>query len=205
MNILLEKSLMDCHCFGVDSLVLKDAPQMIRIFVARRDHLLYKNLPWKGSSGTMSVGMHRHHCDVTLMPLLGVVENIELCFNNEEGHPAPMYSYRFRSHLRDRDVGGFEPIDGYGVSLMTRRTLIDKPLFMQASKLHTIYVPYGSIAAWMVWEGTEDPEYSPLVYSNDISLAKFDFSGLDLPMTRERLAEDLALLGMRNYPVPENA
>lgn len=63
MNILLERSLINCHCEGMDSLVVKDAPGMVRIFIARHDHQLWRNDPTTMKTARMSVALHKHHCD----------------------------------------------------------------------------------------------------------------------------------------------
>lgn len=51
---------------------------------------------------------------------------------------------------------------------------------MDASQLHTIYVPKGKTAAWWVLEGAEWPEYRHICYTNNTN---FDPSYLYEEMT----------------------
>ena len=62
---------------------------------------------------------------------------------------------------------------------------------MRASDLHTVYVPPGETAAWVVAEGAEDPAYRPVTYSDD-KLENFDFAGLYEPASDEFVALKLA-------------
>lgn len=191
-NILLEKSLMNCHCEGMDSLVLKDAPNMVRMFVARNNHELWRNSV--DDKYRFSVALHRHHCDVTLHPVFGNIYNVSVSDNVDDGEILWLKSWKYRSPILLGDTGGFEPVDPMvmPINLLSRK--IEAPLYLRANELHTIYVPSGQPAAWYVWEGDENPDHSSIVYSNDNDLGKFNFSKLDQPMTEARLKEDLAML-----------
>lgn len=196
-DIILEKSLIDCHCKGLDSLVLKDGPGMIRMFIARPEHELWRNNP--GTFGyNFSVGLHRHHCDITLMPVLGEVYNVMPATNIHDSLTSAvrMRSYRYTSHILDSDKAGFDPIEEEGILMPLGMHRLLAPWFMKATQLHSIYVPHHQTAAWFVWEGQENRNHNSLVYSND-DLTQFDFSGMDRPMEMGRLREDLAIIGVR--------
>jgi hypothetical protein len=219
MNILLEKSLINTHCYGMDSLVLKDGPNMIRMFIARPEHELWRNglvgMPAYGLRGgdiqltkDFSIAMHRHHCDVTLQPIMGQVFNIlpEVSSAGEDAPrwkmPVPMRTYRYHSPiLEGAKKGGFQAVDTGEITLALAGHIIDRPTFMPAEQLHTIYVPRNQSAAWYVWEGKEKAKHNDIVYSN-AQLENFDFSKLDLPMTEDRLQDDLALINVRHYSSP---
>ena len=73
---------------------------------------------------------------------------------------------------------------------------VTAPLYMPAHKMHSVYVPKGQTAAWFIWEGEENPGHNNICYS-DSNLLDFDFSQLDLPMTADRLRQDLEIIGVR--------
>lgn len=188
-NVILEKSLANCHCRGLDSLVIKDAPRMVRVFVARRDHELYHNHPFR--TMPLSIAVHRHHCDVTLMPIAGEPFNVAL--GSSSPFAGRLRAFRYSSPILGE--GRFGAVD----ETVSRSLVIDPmsgPLFLRADEMHTVYVPKGETAAWMVWEGDESDEYDPVVYS-DAHLENFDFSGINQPMTEARLREDLAILNVK--------
>lgn len=199
-DILLEKSLVDCHCLGMDSLVIKGPPNMVRMFIARPDHQLWRNSishnETLSSRYDFSVALHRHHCDVTLMPILGSVVNVTPATCSPAA-TVPMRSFKYFSPITDEEgEGGFESVDPHPIPIGLNERLIEAPLYMKAAQLHTVYVPRGQVAAWFFWEGAENRNHNSIVYSN-ADLTNFDFSVLDKPMTMTRLREDLAIIGVR--------
>lgn len=198
MNVLLEKSLINCHCFGMDSLVIKDGPGMVRMFIARKDHFLYRNeIGREDSYYQFSVGLHRHHCDITLMPLFGNISNITFAnryTDKEQRFLRQVSPFKYESPISGGH-GSFQKMDGPITAALTYER-IKGPTHMSAERAHTVHVPYGETAAWLVWEGAENPDHQSITYSDD-DLTKFDFSQTNLPMTPERLTENLALLNVR--------
>lgn len=193
MNILLEKSLINTHCRELDSIVVKDAPGMVRMFIARRHHELWRNDPSQALA--FSVALHKHHCDVTLMPVFGTIYNV---LGGTHGDSVVLLKpYRYKSPILAEESGGFAALDNTFMPISLVKNEFSTPVFMRSVTAHTIYVPRYKEAAWWVWEGMEDPNYSPIVWSND-SLETFDFGELNRPMTEERLQEDLALIGVRH-------
>jgi len=198
MDIVLEKSLINVHCKGMDSIVVKDAPGMVRIFVARQDHELWRNNPdegYKPAAGeTWSVALHKHHCDVTLMPILGEVYNVLGTLRQVE-NSVSMRPYRYKTPIGSHE-GKFELLDTTWINLHLMKYPLTGPKFLKANIPHSVYVPKNRPAAWWIWEGAEDPNYMPTVWSND-ELENFSFEGYNLPMTEERLQETLQLIGVR--------
>lgn len=193
-KVMLERSLKNCHCDGLSSLVIKDAPQMVRIFLARSHHRLDRNLVAPGRTiSEFSVALHRHHCDVTLMPLFGDIYNIGLS-SAEDAVTVRMSSFLYRSPISGGE-GAFTVVDRAMLPMRLKAERLNRPIQMAANYLHTVYVPYGTTAAWMVWEGEEDAGYNPIVYSN-ADLAKFDFTGLSQPMAEAEIRADMEMLGV---------
>lgn len=81
---------------------------------------------------------------------------------------------------------------------------LTKRLTLRAKDMHTIYVPKGESAAWVVCEGKEDPSYakSPFVWSNDRDLEHFDWSGLYQPMTADYVQQTLDVCAAIGGPIP---
>ena len=185
---LQQGSLMNCHARGVDSLVLKGAPQMVRIFLARPDHEL-----WSKEGEPLALGLHAHHCDVTLIPLFGPVENarVDLFPPRHPRHVRRLTPYHYHSPIRG-EAGSFLSM-GNRRSFTLRYVPLELPVSLKASELHTVSVPKGQLAAWMVVEGKEDRNYLPITYS-DADLTRFDFNGMYQPISAERLEEDIILL-----------
>lgn len=177
---LAAKSIVNCHAMGVDSVVLA-GPNMTRAFVAHKDHELWRNLP---GENIMSVGYHAHHCNVRLVPIYGSVFNLSVMRSELRVSPKGRYrEFMYQSPIRGKKGEFVSTGLRYEFSPWIHR--MSKPVEMQAKEVHTIYVPRGEEAAWYVFEGDEDPIYTPLTWSN-ADLEKFDFAPLYQPMTVER-------------------
>lgn len=184
---LAAKSIVNCHAMGVDSLVMADpyGSKMARVFIAHKDHELWRNLP---GESIMSVGYHAHHCDVLLKPIYGAVFN--LLVRPSELRLSPKGCYRefmYQSPITG-EKGTFVATGNRCEFSPWIVRLSKKTIEMKAKEVHTIYVPRGEEAAWYVFEGAEDPIYTPLTWSN-ANLEKFDFKPLYQPMTVERYRE----------------
>lgn len=191
-DLMVERSLINSHCVGMDSIVFTAAPRMLRVFIARREHELWRN----GSQGmrglqAMSVAFHPHHCDVTLIPIFGKVYNITPGIGDVG--LGSLQAFHYQSPIGAHE-GKFVPVQRVAPRF-ARASTLRFPTYMPASQLHTVYVPKGEAAAWWVFEGAEDEQYDGVVYSN-AALETFDFSTINLPMTHERLREDLAMIGV---------
>lgn len=195
-NIILEKSLINSHCEGMDSLVIKDGPGMVRMFIARPEHQLWRNNPAVFDS-VFSIGLHAHRCDITIMPVVGEVYNVVTTTKKDMVSLVPMRSFTYKSPILHGGHGSFEHLDENDIPIALIRERMTGPVFMPAHKIHSVYVAQGKPAAWFIWEGAENTTHRPVCYSN-ADLLQFDFSKLDQPMTLDRLRQDLEIIGVRN-------
>ncbi len=145
----------------------------------------------------LSIAIHPHRRDILLLHVFGTV--INHAFALEERHDVrprvALDAYRYVSPILQ---GTGEFTRGATVPLVFdySTTLHDAvpdwaryggndalrgQLFLPAKALHTVYVPRGETAAWLVEEGDPDPEYDSTCFSND-DLSRFDFSGMYEPM-----------------------
>lgn len=178
--------LSNCHCRGLDSVVLStfdSGRPRARMFVAQEHHELWRNHPgWP-----MSIAFHSHRAAISLQWLHGPVWNVR-------GKPGgDLRPFRYESAIVG-DHCGFVPTEGPGFSFGDAEQLIGR-IDMLASTYHTIFVPKGLTAAWLVYERQLDPDYSPIVYSN-ADLASFDGSDLYRPMSEaecDRVVRDAAV------------
>lgn len=175
---IASQSLINCHAYGLDSIVLDDTPgAMVRVFLARRLHDMWKNELPLGRE--MSVGFHAHHCDVKLMPIYGRVWN---CLATPAPGLTPLYAFDYHSKIRE-GKGGFVRAAQKDRTFKIEMTEIQGSLSLKAWDIHSIYVPQSHQAAWVVFESKENPWYEPITYSNNPRLAEEKFGGLYCPMS----------------------
>ncbi len=208
MELILSKSLINCHAFGVDSILFDDTPgRRVRMFIANENHVLWKNDLYDGEwqndgkylpFNKMSVAFHPHHCDLEL-------ECIKGGFRNFTAYTFPKWQmdkwednmkfccdtfyldeYLYKSKINCGECK-FEKSET-NVCLGTSFSCYKNGDFlkMKADTLHTIFVWKGQFCAWMVYEGKEDPNYQPICYSNR-DLLTFDDSNLYKSMNKEYL------------------
>lgn len=187
------KAFRNCHADGLHSIVLHDeTSNRVRIFYATANHSLWRNR----AGHTFSVAIHPHHCDIQLIGLFGKVMNDTYALvPNPNGD---FYEQEYQSAITT----------GTGKMVMTGRRcdphlirgedLENRSVYMPAYQLHSIYVPPGKPAAWMVIEGAEDPAYVSTCWTNDKSP---DFTGLYVPMDPEEVEAKLqAILDQMESP-----
>jgi hypothetical protein len=190
---ILKNSLLNCHAFGLHSICLLDAPgNRIRMFVAGLNHELWKNA--ERARGPLSVGYHPHHCDIEIEVVHGTIDNRVLnvygwtkTWPGDSMSARSKYSlYEYRSKLRGEEPG-FSRVYLRPRSSTNQTTLkAGESIRMRASVWHTVAVSSRAGAAWIVYEGAEDPDYKPLTLS-DADLATMDFSGMYQPMTESQV------------------
>lgn len=191
-------ALRDCHVAGMASIVLHDEPgNRVRVFVTNGAHGLHWNRPsvWLGAPkhARFSLGVHPHHCDIRLIHLFGEVHNdLYAVVPHRNG---PFEKYAFQSAI-NTGSGSLVPT-GTRADLHMVRTdaLASKPVAMKAHELHSVYVPNGERAAWMVVEGEEDTGFDSSCWSN--TDRTFDFSNLYQPMDAPSVAKVLTTLAER--------
>ncbi len=150
-----------------------------------------------GFSSLMSIAIHPHRRDILLLHVFGTVVNHAFAIQN--GHDlrprVALDAYRYVSPIL-QGTGKFTRSATVPLVFDCSSTLRDAvpdwarygdndalrgQLFLPAKALHTVYVPRGQTAAWIVEEGDPDPYYDGTCFSND-DLGRFDFSGMYEPM-----------------------
>lgn len=182
--LILEKSLADCHCKNVDSILFDDTPgARIRMFVAHEGHGLWKNT--FRSNQPLETAFHSHHCDLDIMPVRGYICNVSVttdnkCLADDKCKLWILDAYQYQSKIKE-NKGKFEWVNSRILCYLHSSNYYsdgeNRYLHLKAQEIHTIYVAEGKFAAWMVYEGKEDESYDSTCYSN-ADLTNFDDSEL---------------------------
>jgi hypothetical protein len=198
---ILEKSRANCHTRGVDSVMLLDRPgAVIRLFYARgNQHDLWRNCPLLvgNSERSQSVAFHGHHCNLTLRQVTGNAYNwIVKPSKRSSSSDYSLRAFRFHSALAGERQGRFEPLDIRPFRSESWEPLrTSSPLYLSSTTLHTMWVPKGESASWLVFEGEEDPRYDGICYS-DSDLTNWTPKGLYGRMSERRIVETLTSAGL---------
>ncbi len=155
--------LMNCHARGIHSTMLHDEPgNRMRLFYAGDQHTLWRNHP-DTLDDNMTLSVHPHHCDLSLVRIFGEAHNI--IGRVRETKNGKFHECSYSSAI----LGGKGSLDPTGRKfdfvVIENRPLPNHGLAMASTELHTIYVPQGKAAAWLVLEGTPDPDYRPICYT----------------------------------------
>lgn len=184
-------ALLNCHVAGLHSIVLHDEESnRIRLFYADIDHQMYLNdMP---HSREMTLAIHPHRFCTTLSQVFGNVRNDTFVL---EQHPSGCYeecTYERAIQVQEagdyhsgvkRNASGLTPTGRCFMEVdRSSRWLQPGGDQMPASTLHSIYVPKGERAAWLVYEGALDADYRPVCYTRN---PRFNPSGFYSPMARE--------------------
>jgi hypothetical protein len=175
---LAYNALAHCHAEGLHSVVLHDEPtNRVRMFLATGDHALHHN-----RGGAYSIAIHPHHCDVRLVGLYGrTINDVYALTPNPSGDFLEM---DYRSAINDGE-GALTPTGKRAdAHLLYSQHLSMDPL-LHAHQLHTIYLPVGQRAAWLVFEGRSDPLYQAKCWTNN---PEPRLAGLYRPMSTEDVA-----------------
>jgi len=177
---------MNCHAIGLHSIVLRERP-MVRMFVTTPDHEL-----WRLIDGVPSaIAFHSHRSDLVLETVAGEFHN--WITSNQPGHflITSLGRYGWDSAINGGS-GTFSRLDGSSDFYVSARRLEPgKRVSMGAMEIHTVEVEATKRAAWLVYEGQEDPGYRPISYSA-IDLTVFAPQGLYRPMTAAEAGELLS-------------
>lgn len=161
-----QRSLIDCHVKGLDSIVLWSGGEgggMIRFYVSYAGlsplHNLYTD------EGNFTVGVHNHRYRIAKIPLTAALVNVRTrVLGGEDAFKPGLYEYEFQS-----GIGGT-------MNVRYRRKASTAPLqpdllmpgdvtIMEPEELHTVVTPRTVDSAWLVVEGTNVPNFQPLLYS----------------------------------------
>ena len=158
---VLEKSLFDCHVKGLHSIMLLDSPgKTIRLYVTDKDHELNPFI-----DRVMNVGLHSHHCDLTFKIVTGQLVNIIAEESDDLDFDFEIYKYLYKSKITKSEMR-FDHIGKVDMKITNKKYLIKgDELFMRADEIHTVSVEKNKVCAWLVFEGKEDPKYTPYCYS----------------------------------------
>jgi len=179
---IVKNSIYNCHAKGVLSMLLNDKVRMFS-FSARMGKSLRENL-----TGDV-VGFHPNHCDITLIPLVGHINNIVA---TERANPttipgdAPCPKWSFISPIKNPGMDKnncFKQIGSSFLNLCNTYLYKGNVYQMKANTLHTIHISSAK-ASWLVIEGDEDPNYKPFFYSR--ATPRFD-SKMYIPATEKQV------------------
>lgn len=171
MPEILEKSLLNCHVIGVHSIMLLNSPgKTIRLYVADKNHELYKNVPESGMY--MSVAYHPHHCNITIQVTAGILRN-DTVEETESG--LRLNKFLYNSEITNGKIG-FTKTGSCLVSVVrTDCVYANDSISLEADEIHTVSVEKNEVSAWLVFEGKEDANYKPYCLSNaDLENQSFD-------------------------------
>lgn len=191
IDAITNQSYLNCHVTGLHSIMLIDTPgQRVRLFYADTNHELWRNEPTRFKEKGLAIGFHPHHCDLTLKVVQGKVLNwvvTEIPNTQSTNRPLILNRYLHESAITQKGKISFSLISRDHHFTTKRLAVIGETIAIRlgANELHTVAVPEGESAAWLVMEGREDAEYDPFCYSNT-DLEKVDFSKLyQKPTTRD--------------------
>lgn len=159
----ITNAISHCHVRGLTSIMLHEAPgNCIRLFVAWADHEMH----WScDMAEPMPLAIHGHRTAISLVGLFGGAASI--VYEKREG--APLFeACRFGSQIVDGEAS-LVPLDRREPLAEFRSRLLSfgSDQYLEADEMHTVTVPRGERAAWLVIEGeaTEDP--SSICYTNN--------------------------------------
>jgi hypothetical protein len=143
----------------------------------------------------MTLAIHPHHCNLTLHCVKGSFINSEFKQAGFGGR-FKLNKWLYRSAINEGEMKFKFIVANDGLDLVRHRTVWEgNSVYMAAKDLHTVIVPKGEVAAWLVYEGEEDPNYKPYCWSN-ADLNNLDTTGMYQRPTKEdifRLLKQSAL------------
>lgn len=133
---ITEKSILNCHCAGVHSIMLIEKPeQTIRLYVADWPNDLWKNY---NSHTPMSVAFHAHHCDITIHVIKGQLRNKIM---EEDEYGIPLKRFLYHSKIKESEIK-FEEVGSVRLATATFYDLNPgQSIFMPADTIHTVASP----------------------------------------------------------------
>jgi len=192
LDEIVEKSIMHCHCRNVHSIMLLDCPEkVIRLYIATKGHELYKNYP-NGiiANIPMSVGFHPHHCKLTLHVIKGALYNWQM---KESDNGGIFSKFLYKSKILEGQLK-FEPLGESGLETVASGWIEEgESQNIEANVIHTVACDKTDIVAWLVYEGKEDNNYTPYLWTNH-DINQDDFSGMYQKMDKDTLFSLLDLV-----------
>ena len=123
------------------------------MFIAEEEHSMWCNDIRNIRVGKQTLSIHEHKTAITIIPLTGEVFNVG--FTEDQTHPQVFAVYEYHSAIVSGGEGKFVFSDQL-VQKYLQESLISKPLYIPVNEPHTIYVPYGKAASWLIIEGEDN-------------------------------------------------
>jgi hypothetical protein len=170
---ILTRSLKNCHCKGLHSIMLSESPgKTVRLYVTEYDHEMYRNFPFEYQDG-LSIGFHPHSHNLTLYPVKGSILNWVAREVPKDAQPdedrivIELDKFNYKSKIKEGEMS-FDLIEK-NVKLETLGAFIynkGMSAYMSADEIHTVGVAEKSITAWLVFEGRTNPDHKSVCYTN---------------------------------------
>lgn len=174
-EVVLNKSLKDCHVKGLNSIMLHDVEgERVRLYYTKEHHELGNLIE------NTHLAVHPHHCDLKLVCLVGNFMNSNWKIIKGDVHPTvtKWNIWRYKSKISSGDIM-FEKIGQTHLeSARSYYLTVGDEIKLKAKTLHRVWVAKGTVSAWLVFEGKEDKKYEPLCYTtlNNNSPIEIDYS-----------------------------
>jgi hypothetical protein len=178
---IVNKSIKNCHVNGLHSIMLLESPgKTIRLYYhSPKGALTFNNLGVildLDDQFQMQLAAHPHHCNLTLHCVWGKMVNINLdIVTGSKNYDVKMDRFTYDSKIINEEVTRMFTHSGTDELQIANVTTLNpgQAIFLKADTIHTVYCP--GEAAWLVYEGTENPEYKPFAWSNsDLSAVDVD-------------------------------
>jgi hypothetical protein len=168
LNEIVSKSILNCHCEGLHSIMLLDSKgKTIRLYISLPKNKLYRNFPKNFNKTKMSIAFHPHHCNLTIHCIMGKIFN----WNVKESRTGlSVNKYKYSSQITEGRLA-FEKISSTFVETINQLWIKEgQSLNLNAKTIHTIACESDKLNAWLVYEGNEDNHYDSFCLSNDEGL-----------------------------------
>ncbi len=164
---VLEKSLKNCHCKGLHSIMLLDSPgKTIRMYITDMNHEMHPG----------EIAFHPHHCDLSLYVIKGNISNVLI--KEDKYSDLQIGKYLYNSQITGSKIN-FDFLNNTQIRILPCKSDFSqgKVIDLKAADIHTIFCRKWTQNAWIVFEGEEDLNYKPYCYSNK-NLKEFSSDGL---------------------------
>lgn len=178
----------NCHVMGLHSIVLGGDTRM---FFTTEEHEMWRN---EKINDNMTLAIHSHRFDTTLIPVYGQVVNHTYELVPVGKFRGDVRECHYTSAIHDGELSLAATGNNMAV-LDLRHRLLDEPIFMRNTELHTVSVSHGYDAAWLVMEGWHETEKSKPCYTNNLS---FNTEGMYAAMPRVDAIEHLRRIHKEN-------
>lgn len=174
-------ALKNCHVEGLSSVMLHDEPgNRIRMFHATTAHRLHKT----ANGPLQALALHPHHCDLRFQNVFGNAYNERWhVFEKPTGEFIEM---DYVSGITSGGKGALTPTGRRAEGFVSVREQMARNPVMRAAELHTITLGANEEAAWLVFEGCEDPNYKPKCWTRN---SEPDMNNLYIPMSQLELSQ----------------